>query len=118
MKKYFSFTEEANRSEYWAINLLTWAGSWILMILALIIAGMFTFINSILGGLLAIIGVFGVLAIGIYLILAVAARRCNEANISRWWILPLLIPVIGFIMTIVLGVIPPDPDRIKIKINV
>lgn len=117
MKKYFSFTEEAGRSEFWAVTLICWLTSWVFVFIALMLGGAFAFINDLLGGLVALIGILAVIVISAWLMLSVNARRCNEANISRWWVLPTVIPFIGVIVTIVLGIIPPDPDRIRFAMN-
>lgn len=117
MNKYFSFKEEASRSEFWAITLICWLTGWVFILLALMLGGIFAFINDLLGGLIALLGIVGVVVISVWLMLSVNARRCNEANISRWWVLPTVIPFIGVIVTIVLGILPPDPDRVKLKVN-
>ena len=117
MSKYFNFSEEASRSEFWAVTLICWLTSWVFVFLALLFGGIFAIANELLGGLVALVGIIAVAVISAWLMLSVNARRCNEANISRWWVLPTIIPFIGVIVTIVLGIIPPDPNRIKIKVN-
>jgi uncharacterized membrane protein YhaH (DUF805 family) len=106
MNKYFSFLGKANRSEFWAINLIVIFGGWIALIGFLIFAGIFALMSELLGGMMAL-SVFLVWLIGtIWLILAVGVRRCRDADISPFWIIPLVIPVLFIIMTIVLGVLP------------
>lgn len=117
MKKYLSFREEATRSEFWAVTLICWLTSWIFVFLALLLGGVFAMASELLGGLIALLGIVGVVVLSAWLMLSVNARRCNEANISRWWVLPTIIPFIGVIVTIVLGIIPPDPNRIKFKVE-
>lgn len=117
MSKYFNFNGEAGRSEFWAITLLCWLTSWVFVFLALMFGGLFALVSELLGGIIALVGIIGVAVVSAWLMLSVNARRCNEANISRWWILGTLIPFIGVIVTIVLGIIPPDPNRIIFKVN-
>jgi uncharacterized membrane protein YhaH (DUF805 family) len=106
MTKYFSFLGKANRSEFWAINLIVIFAGWIALIGFLILAGVFAIMSEIIGGMM-VLSVFLAWLIGtIWLILAVGVRRCRDADISVFWVIPLAIPVLFLIMTIVLGVLP------------
>jgi hypothetical protein len=117
MDKYFSFSNEATRSEFWAVHLVCWFGSWFAMIAGLIIAGMFTYVNDLLGGLMGAIIILATIAASLLAILAVTVRRCREINITPWWCLPVLIPMFGFIVTVILGILPPDPGRVRLNVS-
>ena len=115
MEKYFDFKTEASRSEYWAFNLinaiLTLLAGISVVILGLAIAAA----NENLGFAFAFPAFIAVVVFSNWVQLATAARRCNQAGISRWWMLALYIPVIGLITFIILGCLPPDPFRITTK---
>ena len=52
-----------------------------------------------------------ILAIPFY---AVQVRRCNDAGLSKWYILGQFIPIIGFIWTIIIGIkSSKDPRSVK-----
>jgi uncharacterized membrane protein YhaH (DUF805 family) len=106
MTKYFSFLGKATRSEFWAINLITIFAGWIALIGFLILAGVFALMSELLGGMM-VLSVFLAWLIGtIWLVLSVGVRRCRDADISPFWVILLVIPVLFIIMTIVLGVLP------------
>jgi uncharacterized membrane protein YhaH (DUF805 family) len=95
MGQYFSFSNTATRSEYWAVQLISLVAVAILMTAA---------------GLTAIslpgLGLVLILAMGvayIWILLATSARRCRDADISPWWTLALLMPYAGFVVWIVIG---------------
>ena len=106
MNKYFNFSGLANRSEYWAVNLLVIFAGWVALLGLMLVAGMFVLLSELLGGMM-VIGTLIVWFVGsIWLLLAVAVRRCRDADISVFWVVPLVIPVLWLIMTIILGVLP------------
>lgn len=115
--KYLKFDHESSRSEFWAIHLLVYIGTWLAMGLLLVTATLISYLDTLLGGFLVILSILVPSVFAVWLSLAVSARRCLEAGISRLWAIPTLIPFFGFIVVIVLGCIGPDPDRIRIKIN-
>jgi uncharacterized membrane protein YhaH (DUF805 family) len=95
MQKYFSFSNTATRSEYWAVQLISLVVVAILMTVA---------------GLTAIsvptLGIILMLALGIayvWLLVATSVRRCRDADLSPWWTLALLLPYAGFVVWIVIG---------------
>ena len=106
MSKYFSFQGVANRSEFWAVNLIVIFGGWLALIAMLVFSGLVAMTAEVVGGLF-VISSFAVWLIGtIWLLLAVGVRRCRDADISVFWVIPLALPILFVIMTIVLGVLP------------
>ena len=110
-KKFLSFNGRAARSEYWAVYLLTWLFVFISSITFYFLL-MIPDIGVILGGLfMLIIGI--ILA---WLMIATAVRRCRDAGVSPWFVLSFLIPYVNFIVFVVFGCLPSDPESIEIKI--
>lgn len=111
MEKYFNFNNEASRSEFWAVNLIAGLLTMLATISVIFLTGVLALANPMLGGLFMILGILAIVVFGTWVQLATAARRCNEAGISRWWMIALLVPFVGLITFIVLGCIGPDPFR-------
>jgi uncharacterized membrane protein YhaH (DUF805 family) len=93
----FSFQGRANRAKFWLVNIG-------ITIVVMVVFG------AVLGGAamssdpqaaLASVGVIGglVLAVvyilGLWISLAVAAKRWHDRNKSAWWILIVFVPVVG-----------------------
>lgn len=103
LKKYISLEGSASRQEYWAIILicyfiLTFFGSF---------TSLFYFIPSwmilrFLVGSFMLVIFAGIL----YIMFAVAFRRCKDIGINSWFSLTLLIPTINLIAIIVFGLLP------------
>lgn len=97
MDKYFKFDGLATRSEYWGVQLV---GLGLLLVLMLV--------SGILLSFAAIVGIILILAVVvsyIWVVLATTVRRCRDAGINPWWTASTLIPYIGFIPWIVIGVL-------------
>lgn len=89
--KYVTFSGRARRAEYWWFILAT--------ILVSIVLG-------VIDGLLGLGGEFGLLgniwSLAIFLpSLAAGARRLHDTDRSAWWLLIMLLPLIGVIVLIV-----------------
>ena len=106
MNKYFSFTGVATRSEFWAVNLIVILGGWIALIGMLVFSAGVALANEAVGGLFVLSSFAAWFIACIWLILAVAVRRCRDADISVFWVIPLILPILFVIMTIILGVLP------------
>jgi uncharacterized membrane protein YhaH (DUF805 family) len=106
LKKYTVFTGRARRKEYWFFVLFN-----ILISMALAIVDYFTgtynaaYGMGLLGGLYA-------LAVLIPAI-AVTVRRLHDTGRSGWWILIVLVPIIGGIWLIVLMVLDSEAGTNK-----
>ena len=101
-----NFDGRISRQPFWIGTIALWVVSIALSILASIIVGAtstaMTFIQIVIG--LALL----------YPSLAVAVKRFHDRDKSGWWVLIILIPVIGFIWYLVeLGCLPgtPGPNR-------
>jgi uncharacterized membrane protein YhaH (DUF805 family) len=99
MDKYFSFKGLSSRSEYWGVQLVSLG----LVILLSIFGGLFIGMGA---GILGTLIVVAAIVICIWLYIATVIRRCRDADINPWWTLSTLIPYIGWIPWIVIGVLP------------
>ncbi len=101
-KKYIDFSGRATRPEYWYFIL-------------------FTFIVSVIIGMLGIFGLSARLVISLSVLyallsivpaIAVTVRRLHDINYSGWWFLLLLIPFVNIIV-FVLTLLKSDPNNNK-----
>ncbi|WP_347312165.1 DUF805 domain-containing protein [Defluviimonas sp. SAOS-178_SWC] len=94
--KYATFSGRARRAEFWWFALFNFAGNIVLNIVDGIIFG---FGHGMMGG-----GgqpLSGLFSLAILLpSLAVAARRLHDTGRSGWWLLLILIPIVGFLVLI------------------
>ena len=98
VKEYFKFKGRSNRSEYWAINLLSYFGLIVVGLLSAVVA-----MSGILGALISM-GLIVVACVAVvWLVIAVTVRRCRDIGITPWFTLALLIPYIALIPFIVFG---------------
>lgn len=86
-QKYIDFTGRARRSEYWWFALFSFI---VQVVVSAIDRGMG---SQILGGLVSL----ALLAPS----LAVAVRRLHDTGRSGWWLLLVLLPIIGWIVLLV-----------------
>lgn len=103
----FSFSGTASREEFWAVSILMTLASFALLVFAILI-GEATNSDIVMIATLCAAGV-GVLFCWVWFC-ATAARRCLQIGISRWWVLALLAPYLGFVVWIILGVLPQKKD--------
>lgn len=105
MEKYFKFEGSATRSEYWAVTLIGGICSFILAFFGAIFAfGEFGGFATVFGAIVLIATMIG----AIWLTIANTMRRCRDAGINTWWTLAICIPYIGWIVSIVLGILKTD----------
>jgi uncharacterized membrane protein YhaH (DUF805 family) len=97
LQKYADFTGRATRSEYWYFAL----GNLIINI----VLSLFGYIGDIVSGIYGLAVIIPGLAVG--------ARRLHDTNKSGWWLLLVLIPIIGWIILIVWTVIDSDAGTNK-----
>lgn len=98
--KYAVFSGRASRSEYWWWALASAIVSGILNAAGSTANGN-TGTSTALGGLWFLATVVPSLAVG--------ARRLHDANLSAWFLLLALIPVLGWIALFVFMIMPPNP---------
>ena len=104
LKKYAVFSGRARRKEYWYFVLFNLIIS---IVLAVIDGATGSFIPEAGMGLLGGIYMLAVLIPGI----AVTVRRLHDTGRSGWWLLILLIPLIGAIVFIVFTVQDSKPEE-------
>jgi uncharacterized membrane protein YhaH (DUF805 family) len=104
-KKYFDFDGKASRSEYWGVNLITYA----LLLVVVLIGVLFTFLGSLSSILGLLIILFGLVVSG-WASLATVVRRCHDAGINGWFALAIFIPWFGFIPWIVFGCLNTEKE--------
>lgn len=107
--KYAQFSGRASRSEYWWVALFFFLVSFVLNTLVTAVGtDSFGELNG-FGVVLSL--VLFVFALGTLVpSLAVAVRRLHDVNLSGWMLLIGLIPFVGWIVLIVLTVLPPKPE--------
>ena len=103
LKKYAVFSGRARRMEYWYFALFN-----------LLISIGLSFVDIMTGTLSPEIGI-GLLS-GLYTLavlipsIAVSVRRLHDTDRSGWWLLLLLIPLIGVIVILVFMVLDSNPE--------
>lgn len=107
MEKYFSFSGESTRSEYWAINLIGGVVAGVLAGLGVILMGIGADSSNLLLALGAVILAVDLIAV-FWLSVATAVRRCNDAGINGWWAAASCVPYIGWAVFLVLGFLKTD----------
>ena len=102
LSKYVDFRGRSNRREYWIFILVS-----NLVTLALSYADMNTgIITPVYGiGLLSSLYLLGILIPAT----AVSVRRLHDTNHSGWWLLILLIPLVGIMMHFIFMLTKGDP---------
>ncbi|MCL5971961.1 MAG: DUF805 domain-containing protein [Firmicutes bacterium] len=90
------FTTRANRAQYWLFTLVNSAFGWILMGLGhgfVVVAYLWLFVLIIPN-------------------IAIQVRRLHDINRSGWWILIVLVPIVGSIVLLVFDLLPGvSPNR-------
>jgi uncharacterized membrane protein YhaH (DUF805 family) len=112
-KKYFAFEGKSSRSEYWGtylIGCLLSIGAGILSLLLFVLSSPFTLILiGFVGWAISLTVLCVGVVLSVWLCAATAIRRCNDAGISPWFVLTLLLPPpIGTIPFIVFGCLPSE----------
>lgn len=102
MEKYFKFEGVATRSEFWAVTIITSIASVILGGIAGVLIGAGGAFGIFAGSILFL----GVLVASVWISIATGVRRCKDNGLNPWWILASIIPYIGAIVWIVIGVMP------------
>lgn len=105
LKKYATFSGRAQRAEYWYFTLFS---AIIIIILSVLdtITGLYNYETDL--GLLSSIYALGILIPNI----AVAVRRLHDIGKSGWWLLLILIPIIGVIVIFIFMVLDSKVDNI------
>lgn len=94
LKNYANFGGRASRKEYWMFTLLASVA------LALLISlGILTGVMMIMAGIAALVLIVPSIALSV--------RRLHDAGYSGWWYLLSFIPYAGFIVMLIIGLLPP-----------
>lgn len=105
MEKYFKFEGSSTRSEYWGVTIVGGICAFILSLFGAIFAfGEFGTFAAVFGGIVLVATFIG----AIWLTVATTMRRCRDAGINTWWTLAIVIPYVGWIVSIVLGILKTD----------
>lgn len=98
IKPYFDFNGVSTRSEYWAVNIL----SYVALIASALVSAV-VMMSGLLGVISSVMFMIAASLILIWLVFAVTVRRCRDIGINPWFALTLLIPYIAVIPFIVFG---------------
>ena len=97
LKKYAEFSGRARRKEFWMFFLFN-----------LIVAVIISVIDMMIFGSPGIL--YGLYTLAVLLpVLGVTVRRLHDTGRTGWWVLAMLIPVIGFIVWIIFMVLEGQP---------
>ena len=99
MRHYFNFNGKANRFEFWVI---------IVSAIAILSINNATQDMWLTNGLAFIPLIFTVILA--WLIISTGARRCRSAGLNPYLSALMVVPLIGFIAMLVLGIIKPKED--------
>ena len=102
LKKYAQFEGRSRRKELWMFTLFNCIFSWPLYILGLV------FHENTLGSIFLGLYFIYVLAV-IVPCLAVSVRRLHDTGKSGWWLLIVLVPIVGPIVLLVFYVLDSQP---------
>jgi uncharacterized membrane protein YhaH (DUF805 family) len=96
--KYVTFSGRSSRSAYWWWYLFT------------ILVSAVAWLIDVLLGTWFIVG--GLASLALFLpTLAVTVRRFHDAGHSGWWVLTWIIPLVGFIVTLIFALTPSKPPN-------
>jgi len=104
LKKYADFSGRARRREYWFFVLFNLIVSVVLAVCDVVL-GTYSAAASI--GILSGIYTLAVLIPGI----AVTVRRLHDTGRSGWWILIVLVPIVGWIVLLVFMLLDTQPGQ-------
>ena len=106
MNNYFSPLGTASRTEFWIVQVVAFAA-----VVTLYAIGLW-FSDTYMSGPHYAYTVLITLA---YMWVTVCAvlRRCREAGISPWWALVTIVPYLGGIATVVIGILKPGSAHVQ-----
>lgn len=108
MTQYFSFKNRAMRSEYWGVQVLGLVSYLIIAFIAGFFIGLGDETGSIMASLVGLGGFVSATLVYTWLVLATTVRRCRDAGVSVWWTAGVIIPYVGWVVLIALGIIKTD----------
>ena len=110
MSKYFNFKNPASRQQFWGVMVV---GHIVLFILAAVLVALAASgpTGEIIGGL----GLFVAGIAYVWAMLATCVRRCRDSGLNPWWSAAVLLPYIGYIVLIVIGVWSPATQQVATR---
>ena len=106
LEQYADFEGRARRAEFWWFNLVLYGINIVIVIL-----------GAVLGEFLAVLETVSTVVLWIHGLalllpqLAVTARRLHDTGKSGWWMLLMLIPILGWIPLLVFLLTPSDAGQ-------
>ena len=106
LEQYADFEGRARRAEFWWFNLVLYGINMVIVIL-----------GAVLGEFLAVLETVSTVVLWIHGLalllpqLAVTARRLHDTGKSGWWMLLILIPILGWIPLLVFLLTPSDAGQ-------
>ena len=106
LEQYADFEGRARRAEFWWFNLVLYGINIVIVIL-----------GAVLGEFLAVLETVSTVVVWIHGLalflpqLAVTARRLHDTGKSGWWMLLILIPILGWIPLLVFLLTPSDAGQ-------
>ena len=111
MTKFFKFKGTSKRIEYWSIMVI---GSIIIFVVTLDLLELLTTGESRIHQTLGLAIVLGAIILtALWIQLATIVRRCRDSGISPWWSALVLIPYVGFVGLLVMGILPSKDSNNK-----
>jgi uncharacterized membrane protein YhaH (DUF805 family) len=107
-KKYATFSGRASRSEYWWFTLIGFVVGVVTTLIDVVAAGSFAEANANVTGLGDMLSYVWALAT-LVPSLALGVRRLHDTNRSGWWLLIVLVPLVGAIVLLVFYLTGPNP---------
>jgi uncharacterized membrane protein YhaH (DUF805 family) len=111
-KKYATFAGRASRSEYWWFALIGFVVAVVTTLIDVVAAGSFAEANASATGLGDILSYVWGLAT-LVPSLALSVRRLHDTNRSGWWLLIVLVPIVGAIVLLVFYVTGANPAGVR-----
>ena len=106
LEQYADFEGRARRAEFWWFNLVLYGINIVIVVLGAVLGEILAVLETVSTVVLWIHG------LGLFLPqLAVTARRLHDTGKSGWWMLLILIPILGWIPLLVFLLTPSDAGQ-------
>lgn len=109
-RHYMVSAGRASRSEFWWPAGLMFALTAALVVIVNVVSAMS---DDTTGGVVAAVGAILILALSAVFGLGsicLTIRRLHDANVSGWWYFLTFIPLLGWLVLLVFGLLPPKPE--------
>ena len=117
IKKAFVFTGRASKREFWFASLFVFGVSFILNLIPMMFMSKGAYLVATHQGF-SLVTVFDWISYmwalaALIPLAALMSRRLHDANLSTWYLLIMLIPIVSFIFYIIVGLLPSNPQGIR-----